>query len=155
VAYLARRPGQPALDGAEPMPFDKLLSTSDIVSLHCPLTPDTRHLIGQTALARMKRSAYLINASRGPVVDETALAWALKSRLIAGAGLDVYEDEPRVHPDLIGLPNVVLAPHIASGSHDTRVKMATLAVENCLAVLEGKRPPTPVNLDALGGRARR
>ena len=79
------------------MPLDRLLSTSDVVSLHCPLTPETRHLIDQTALARMKRSAYLINASRGPVVDEAALAWALKNRLIAGAGLDVYEDEPEVH----------------------------------------------------------
>ena len=144
VAYLARRPGQPALDGAEPMPFDKLLSTSDIVSLHCPLTPDTRHLIGQTALARMKRSAYLINASRGPFVDEAALAWALKSRLIAGAGLDVYEDEPSVLPDLLTLENVLLSPHLGSATSETRTAMADLAARNVAAVLSGQPPLTPV-----------
>ena len=99
------------------MPLDRLLSTSDVVSLHCPLTPDTRHLIDQTALARMKRSAYLINASRGPIVDEAALAWALKNRLIAGAGLDVYEDEPAVLPDLLTLENVVLVPHLGQRDH--------------------------------------
>ena len=88
-------------EAAEAMPLDRLLSTSDVVSLHCPLTPETRHLIDQPALARMKRSAYLVNASRGPIVDEAALAWALKNRLIAGAGLDVYEQEPTVHPDLL------------------------------------------------------
>jgi glyoxylate reductase len=97
----------------------------------------------------MKKTAYLINASRGPVVDETALVQALTEGWIAGAGLDVFENEPQVHPGLIGLGNAVLAPHIASASHDTRLKMATLAVENCLAVLEGKTPPTPVNPEAL------
>ena len=96
------------------MPLDRLLSTSDVVSLHVPLTPDTRHLIDQPALARMKRTAYLINTSRGPVVDEAALAWALKNRLIAGAALDVYEQEPVVHPELLTLENVVLAPHMAA-----------------------------------------
>ena len=119
------------------MPFDKLLSTSDIVSLHCPLTPDTRHLIDQTALARMKRSAYLINASRGPVVDEAALAWALKNRLIAGAGLDVYEDEPAVLPDLLTLENVLLSPHLGSATSETRTAMADLAARNVVAVLVG------------------
>jgi glyoxylate reductase len=140
----AHQAGRPLLDGAEPMPFDKLLSTSDIVSLHCPLTPDTRHLINQTALARMKRSAYLVNASRGPVVDEAALAWALKNRLIAGAGLDVYEDEPAVLPDLLALENVLLSPHLGSATSETRTAMADLAARNIVAVLTGQPPLTPV-----------
>jgi len=144
VAYLARHAGPPRLEGAEPMPFDKLLSTSDIVSLHCPLTPDTRHLINQTALARMKRSAYLVNASRGPVVDEAALAWALKNRLIAGAGLDVYEDEPEVLPELLALENVLLSPHLGSATSETRTAMADLAARNVAAVLSGQPPLTPV-----------
>src|SRR5713101_7645755 len=111
-----------------------LLRDSDFVTLHTPLIPETRHLI---------------NAARGPVVDEAALVQALTEGRIAGAGLDVFEEEPTVHPGLIGLPNVVLAPHIASASHETRLRMATLAVENCLAVLEGKTPPTPVNPEVL------
>jgi glyoxylate reductase len=127
-----------------------LLQESDFVSIHTPLLPETRHLIGAEALRRMKRTAYLINASRGPVLDEAALVTALKEHWIAGAGLDVYEEEPKVHPELAGLPNVVLAPHIASASHDTRIKMASLAVENCLVVLEGGTPPTPVNPEARG-----
>jgi glyoxylate reductase len=126
------------------MPLDRLLSTSDIVSLHCPLTPDTRHLIDQAALARMKRSAYLINTSRGPVVDEAALAWALRERMISGAALDVYENEPNVHPELLKLENVLLAPHLASATVETRTAMADLAVRNALAVLNGEPPLTPV-----------
>ncbi len=126
-----------------------LLRESDFVTLHTPLLPETRHLIDAPALRTMKKTAYLINASRGPVVDEAALVQALKDGWIAGAGLDVFENEPAVHPGLIGLQNVVLAPHIASGSHETRIKMANLAVDNCLAVLEGKTPPTPVNPEAL------
>jgi glyoxylate reductase len=126
-----------------------LLRESDFVTLHTPLIPETRHLINAASLRTMKKTAYLINAARGPVVDEAALVTALKEGHIAGAGLDVFEEEPRVHPGLAGLPNVVLAPHIASASLDTRLKMATLAVENCLAVLEGKRPPTPVNPEVL------
>src|SRR5688572_17632228 len=140
VAYLARSPQAPTIDGAEPLPFARLLSTSDIVSLHCPLTPDTRHLINQTALARMKRSAYLINAARGPVVDEAALVWALKNRLIAGAGLDVYEDEPAVLPDLLALENVLLSPHLGSATSETRTAMADLAARNVVAVLTGQQP---------------
>ena len=127
------------------MPLDRLLSTSDVVSLHVPLTPETRHMIGQPELARMKRSAYLINTTRGPVVDEAALAWALKSRLIAGAALDVYEREPEVHPELFAFENVVLAPHLGSATTETRTAMADLAVSNALAVLEGKPPLTPVS----------
>jgi glyoxylate reductase len=131
--------------GSEASPVDRLLATADIVSLHCPLTPQTRHLINQAALARMKRSAYLINTSRGPVVDEAALAWALKNRIISGAALDVYEDEPRVHPDLLTLENVVLVPHLGSATTETRTAMADLAVRNAVAVLTGRPPLTPVS----------
>ena len=132
------------VDGAEPMSFDRLLTTSDIVSLHVPLTPETRHLMDKRTLARMKRSAFLINTARGPVVDEEALAWALQQHLIAGAALDVFENEPAVHPDLLGLENVLLVPHLASGTTETRTAMADLAAENVLAVLQGRAPVTPV-----------
>jgi glyoxylate reductase len=144
VVYSSRRPSTELAGHAEHLPLDQLLATSDVISLHCPLTPETRHLIDQKAFAKMKRSAYLINTARGPVVDEAALAWALKQRLIAGAALDVYEQEPQVHPDLLGLENVMLIPHIASATTETRTAMANLAVSNVLAVLEGKSPPTPV-----------
>lgn len=126
------------------LPLDRLLSSSDVVSLHVPLTADTRHLIGQPELARMKRSAYLINTTRGPVVDEAALVWALKSRLIAGAALDVYEREPEIHPDLFGFENVVLAPHLGSATMETRTAMADLAARNAIAVVSGQPPLTPV-----------
>jgi glyoxylate reductase len=129
-----------------------LLRDSDFVSIHTPLLPDTRHLINAQSLRTMKKTAYLVNASRGPVVDEAALVQALTEGWIAGAGLDVFEEEPKVHPGLMGLSNVVLAPHIASASSDTRIKMAALAVDNCLAVLEGRTPPTPVNPEVLGKR---
>ena len=142
VAYTARNPVQ--LGDAQYLPLDRLLATSDVVSLHCPLTPETRHLIDQKALTKMKRTAYLINTSRGPVVDEAALAWALKERLITAAALDVYEDEPRVHPDLLALENVMLMPHIASATTETRTAMADLAASNVLAVLSGAPPLTPV-----------
>jgi glyoxylate reductase len=124
--------------------FDELLVTSDVISIHTPLTPQTRHLIDQRALARMKRSAYLINTSRGPVVDEEALAWGLRERLIAGAALDVFEREPDVHANLLDLDNVVLAPHLGSATRETRTAMADLAVSNVLAVLGGGQPLTPV-----------
>ena len=128
----------------EPMSLDRLLNTSDVVSLHVPLTADTRHLIDRRALARMKRSAYLINTARGPVIDEEALAWALEQHLIAGAALDVYEHEPAVHPGLLGLDTVLLVPHLGSATTETRTAMADLAVENVLAVLGGRPPLTPV-----------
>jgi glyoxylate reductase len=121
-----------------------LLRESDFVTLHSLLTPETRHLIDAEALRAMKPSAYLINAARGPIVDEAALVRALSERWIAGAGLDVFEAEPTIHPGLLRLDNVVLAPHIASATEATRHKMATLAVENCLAVLDGRPPLTPV-----------
>lgn len=132
--------------------IDTLLKESDFVTLHTPLLPETRHLINALSLRTMKKTAYLINAARGPIVDEAALAQALKEGWIAGAGLDVFEDEPKVHAGLLGLPNVVLAPHIGSGSSDTRRQMASLAVDNCLAVLEGRTPPTPVNPEVLARR---
>ena len=132
--------------------FATLLRESDFVTLHTPLISETRHLINAESLRAMKKTAYLVNAARGPVVDEAALVQALGEGWIAGAGLDVFEEEPKVHPGLIGLPNVVLAPHIASASLETRLKMATLAVENCLAVLEGTAPPTPVNPEVLSRR---
>jgi glyoxylate reductase len=142
VAYTARTPA--GLPGATHMPLDRLLATSDIVSLHCPMTPDTKHLIDQKALTKMKRSAYLINTSRGPVVDEGALAWALKERLIAGAALDVYEKEPEIHAGLMTLENVLLIPHLASATTETRTGMADLAVSNAIAVVTGQPPLTPV-----------
>lgn len=128
----------------EVMSLDRLLLSSDVVTIHVPLTPETTHLIGQPELARMKRSAYLVNTSRGAVVDEAALAWALKERLISGAALDVYEREPQVHPALLELENVVLSPHLGSGTVETRTAMADLAARNALAVLTGSPPLTPV-----------
>lgn len=124
--------------------FDELLATSDVVSVHTPLTPATRHLIDAGALARMRPSAYLVNTARGPVVDEAALVEALEAGAIAGAGLDVFEDEPRVHPGLLERDDVVLLPHIGSATIETRTAMADLAADNVLAVLGGKDPLTPV-----------
>jgi glyoxylate reductase len=142
IAYSSRSARQ--ADDAEAMPFDRLLASSDVVSLHVPLTPETTRLIDQPALARMKRSAYLINTTRGPVVDEAALVWALKERLISGAALDVYEKEPEVHPGLLAMENVVLAPHLGSATVETRTAMADLAARNALSVLAGDGPITPV-----------
>ena len=126
---------------AEP---EALLRESDFVSLHTLFIPETRHLIDERSLRLMKKTAILVNAARGPIVDEAALVRALTEGWIAGAGLDVFEDEPKIHPGLLPLKNVTLAPHIASASLDTRLAMATLAVRNCLAVLDGKPPITPV-----------
>ncbi len=123
---------------------DTVLREADFVTVHTPLLPETRHLIDERALRQMKKTAIFVNAARGPVMDEAALGRALRERWIAGAGLDVFEEEPRINPALLDLSNVVLAPHIASASFDTRLAMASLAVKNCLAVLEGKPPLTPV-----------
>jgi glyoxylate reductase len=130
--------------GARHLPLEALLAEADVVSIHCPLREDTRHLIDAAALERMKRTAYLVNTSRGPVVDEEALARALADGSIAGAGLDVYEHEPTVHPALLELENAVLLPHIGSATIETRTAMGVLAAENAIAVLEGREPPTPV-----------
>lgn len=131
--------------GAQFVGRETLLRESDFLSLHVPLTPETHHLIGARELTLMKPSAFLINTARGKVVDEEALVEALKSRAIAGAGLDVFEDEPDLHPELAKLDNVILLPHIGSATAETRLKMALLAVENLLAALEGRRPPNIVN----------
>jgi glyoxylate reductase len=122
-----------------------LLSESDFVTLHVPLLSETKHYISTAEFSWMKPTSILINASRGPVVDEKALAQALKERKIAGAGLDVYENEPEVEPDLIRMKNVVLTPHIASASYETRLRMTMMAAENLVAGLTGKRPPNLVN----------
>ena len=145
VAY-AQRPTSREIDlpNADRMSIDRVLNTSDVVSLHVPLTDETRHLIDKRALARMKRSAYLISTSRGPVVDEEALSWALQQHLIAGAALDVYEEEPKIHPGLLSLDNALLLPHLGSATTETRTAMADLAVDNALAVLAGRAPLTPV-----------
>jgi len=118
-----------------------LLAQSDYLSLHVPYLPATHHYIGAAELAAMKRTAYLVNTARGPVIDEAALGHALASGEIAGAGLDVFEDEPRVHADLMQLENVVMAPHIASATVETRTRMALIAAENVIAALSGKVPP--------------
>jgi glyoxylate reductase len=130
---------------------DAVLREADFVTLHVPLLPETRHYIGERELRLMRPTAYLVNASRGPVIHEAALVRALREGWIAGAGLDVYEDEPRVHPGLLECRNAVLAPHIASASRETRLRMATMAVEDALAILEGRRPAHPVNPAALDG----
>jgi len=122
-----------------------LLRESDYVTMHTLLTADTKHLINERTLRLMKKTAVLVNAARGPVVDEAALVRALTEGWIAGAGLDVFEDEPTIHPGLLSLANVTLAPHIGSASLDTRIAMASLAIRNCLAVLDGKPPLTPVS----------
>jgi glyoxylate reductase len=146
LLYHGRRTS-PALEalGARAVPLGMLLAESDFVSLHVPLNAETHHLIDADALARMKPSAYLINTARGPVVDEAALVEALRARRIAGAGLDVYEDEPRMAPGLAECPNAVLLPHLGSASVATRAAMSRIAAENVAAVLLGHRPPNLVN----------
>ena len=132
--------------GARYLDLDDLLRESDFVSIHTPLTDETRHLISERELGLMRETAVLVNTSRGPVVDEGALAAALAEGRIFAAGLDVYEEEPKVHPELLELENVVLAPHVGSATIDTRDKMATLAAENLAGVLRGEEPKTPVGL---------
>lgn len=131
--------------------LEELLRNSDFVSIHVPLNSNTRHLIGARELGLMKPTAILINTARGPVIDEEALVRALREGIIAGAGLDVFENEPRVHPGLLELRQVVLTPHIGSASIETRRKMCLMAVENALAALRGERPPNLVNPEAWKG----
>ena len=123
------------------VPFDELLATSDIVSINLKLTPDTRRLFGDREFALMKPTAYFINTARGPIVDEKALVRALKEKKIAGAGLDVFENEPHPDPELYALSNVVLTPHMGSAIKEVREIMANVVVDNILALLEGKQPP--------------
>jgi glyoxylate reductase len=147
IAYTKRSPLDAAtakeLD-AKHMSMDELLATSDVVSLHCPYSPETHHLMNTETIGKMKKSAYLINTARGPVVDEAALVDALRSNAIAGAGLDVFEHEPKVHEGLLGLDNAVLIPHLGSATVETRTAMATTAAANSLAVLAGKTAPNLV-----------
>jgi glyoxylate reductase len=147
IAYHQRNPVPAEVEaalGAERMPLPRLLAEADVLSLHCPLTPETHHLIGAAELEAMKPSAVLINAARGPIVDEAALAEALAERKIATAGLDVYEREPQVEPRLLELDNVVLTPHLGSATVETRTAMAELAARNAISVLSGQGPLTPV-----------
>jgi glyoxylate reductase len=137
------------LGGARYLELDELLATADVVSIHSPLTPRTRHLIDAARLQQMRPDAYLVNTARGPIVDEAALATALAQGELAGAALDVFENEPDVHPGLIQQDNVVLIPHLGSATIETRTAMAVLAAQNALAVLRGERPPTPVNPEVL------
>ena len=147
IAYTKRSPldAETAKElNATHMELDELLTTSDVVSLHCPYSPETHHLMNASTIGKMKKSAYLINTARGPVVDEEALATALQQGKIAGAGLDVFEKEPTVHQALIGLDNAVLIPHLGSATVETRTAMANLAVTNALAVLSGETAPNLV-----------
>jgi glyoxylate reductase len=134
---------------AEFVSFDRLLMESDFITIHVPLFRETHHLFNAKTLAQMKPSAYLVNTSRGPVVEEAALVEALQAGKIAGAALDVFEFEPKISPALLALKNVVVTPHIGSASLETRTKMAVTAVDNVVALFEGRRPPTILNPEVL------
>ncbi len=154
VLYCGRHRAAPEVEAALRVNFvslERLLREADVVSLHCPLTPETRHLLDARRLALMKPTAYLINTARGPIVEEAALVEALRAWRIAGAGLDVYEEEPKLASGLADLPNAVLFPHIGSGTLDAREGMARLAAENIRAALEGRRPSNLVNPDVWRG----
>jgi lactate dehydrogenase-like 2-hydroxyacid dehydrogenase len=153
IIYHSRRPVEESIErrlGAHYVGCETLLRESDFLSLHVPLTLETDHLIGARELGLMKPSAFLINTARGKVVDEEALVAALKSKTIAGAGLDVFEHEPHLHPELAKLDNVVLLPHVGSATGENRLKMAMLAAENLLAALDGRQPPNVVNPEVYG-----
>ena len=132
------------------MSMEEVLQQSDFVSIHTPYMPSTHHLIGEREFHLMKPTAILINTARGPIVDEKALVNALQTKTIAGAGLDVFENEPAVEPELLTMENVVLLPHIASASLGTRTLMATMASDNIVAHFHGQRPPNIVNPEVLG-----
>jgi glyoxylate reductase len=147
IAYSNRRKIHPDLAaelGAVRLSMDELLSTSDIVSIHCPYSPETHHLMGAAQFAAMRPDSFLINTARGPIVDEAALVAALEAGQLEGAGLDVFEHEPTVHPGLLGRNDVVLIPHLGSATVETRTAMATLAARNTLAVLRGEPAITPI-----------
>jgi glyoxylate reductase len=143
-----RKPeGEERAAGIEYVPYDRLLAESDFVSVHAPLNAETVHLVGERELSLMKPTAFLVNTARGPVVDEKALVRALADKRIAGAGLDVYENEPKVEPALLSMQNVVLTPHLGSAVKELRESMANVVVDNILAVLEGRRPPNCWNTE--------
>jgi len=154
IQYCGSGRAIPAADseGATPVSLETLLATSDFISVHVPLLPTTTHLVNDEAFALMKPNCIFVNSSRGPVVDEKSLVRALQTGKIAAAGLDVFEREPEVEPELLKLENVVLAPHIGSSSRETRLKMCLMAAENVLAGLKGERPPNLVNPEVLGRR---
>lgn len=146
IAYASEHPmKEPARSELEAvgLPIDELVATSDVISLHCPLTPQTHHILDAQRLAAMKPGSYIINTARGACIDEKALVEALKSGHLAGAGLDVYEHEPAIEPGLLGMENVVLLPHLGSATVETRITMTALAAANVLAVLDGKPAVTP------------
>lgn len=152
VLYASRTAAAPEVAAelqAQHVPLDALLQRSDFVTLHVPMAATTRHLIGIDQLSRMRSTAFLINTSRGPVVDERALVVALEEGILAGAGLDVFEREPAIEPGLLELPNVVLAPHVASATRQVRTLMCAMAARNCAAVLTGEAPQNPVNPESL------
>ncbi|MGW0181776.1 2-hydroxyacid dehydrogenase [Nocardia sp. NPDC003345] len=158
VAFCPRPPGDRPVDEAElgefagrvgHLTWPELVAESDYLSIHVPLNEDTRHLVDASVLRAMKPSAILINTARGPIVDETALVAALRDGAIAGAGLDVYEDEPRLAPGLADLPNTVLLPHVGSATVPVRAEMARRCAENAIAMARGELPPYPVNPEAL------
>jgi len=146
VIYTSRRPNESLEEylDARRVGLDQLVAESDVLSLHIPVTPEAKHLIGPAQFQAMKSSAVLVNTARGPIVDESALIEALKNGQIAAAGLDVYEFEPRLTPGLAELPNVVLLPHLGSATMATRGKMAKMAANNIIAVMTGLEPPNPV-----------
>jgi glyoxylate reductase len=145
VIYASRGPGRSPAPAWTSRTKEEVLAEADFLSLHVPLTEATHHLIGAPELDRMKRTAYLINTSRGPVVDEAALVNALQAGRLAGAGLDVYEEEPSLHPGLLGLGNAVLLPHVGSATYETRIRMGMICLENIAAVLAGKPAPNQVS----------
>ena len=144
IIYYTRSAGDESVQGYRRVSLDELLTDADFLTLHVPLTEETHHLIGARELSRMKPTAFLINTARGPVVDEEALVAALQDRRLAGAALDVYEQEPRLHPGLRDLPQVVLLPHLGSATLQTRVKMGMICLENVSAVLAGRQAPNRV-----------
>ena len=143
-------PDMEAQVGAKCVDKESLLKTSDFISIHVPLNPETRHLIGYRELCMMKPSAYLINTARGEVIDEEALVRALKEKRISGAGLDVFEHEPAIHPALFKMDNVVMLPHIGSATIETRTKMGLMAAENLIAFFKGQVPPNCINPEVFG-----
>jgi len=156
IQYYGGRPapGRPVPGGVKEVSLETLFSTSDFISVHVPLLPETTHLLNDKAFALMKANCIVINTSRGSVVDEKALVRALKSGKIAGAGLDVFEREPEIEQELLSLDNAVLAPHIASSSHATRLRMCMMAADNLIAGLKGDRPPNLINPEAFERRRR-